>query len=95
MMKIPKYITVLGEKYRVKVIKGLSEDQGLDGLCDPHSFTILLDASLLRHPRALKRTFYHEVGHAFAFECGLSEFMSAAALEMFCQSFGSFVCSLS
>lgn len=92
--KLPKRIRVLTEVYRVKLIKGLVERDGCDGCLDPYLFLISLDNTLLNKPRALKRTFYHEVGHAFCFESGLHEFLSAQSLEMFCQNFSALICQM-
>ncbi len=91
-MKLPPRITVLSEVYKVKWKRGLAESQGADGMCDPMAYTIYLDASLKTNPRALKRIFWHEVGHAFCFESGLHENLPLAGIEMYCQAFSGFMC---
>lgn len=92
--KLPSSIKVLTETYKVRVVKGLIESEQAEGMCDPGKYTIYIDDSLLLTPRALKRTFYHEVGHAFAFECGLHECLAASSIEMFCQSFSALICQV-
>ena len=89
-----KSITILGEVYKIKLIKGLMESEGVEGYVEPHDYEICIDAGLARNKRVFLRTFYHEVGHAFAFESGLHEFLSGQALEMFCQSFSKVMCDL-
>lgn len=86
-MKTPKSIMVLSEEYKIKLVDGLMERDQLEGYVDPHSFTIYLDKSLQKNQRAFWRTYWHEVGHAFAMESGLHEVLSAQAIEMFCQNF--------
>lgn len=87
-----KTIKVLGETYRVVFKKNLMESEGLEGYADPHNYLIVVDASL--KGRARLKAFWHEVGHAFAFESGLHEFLSADAREMFAQTFSVFLCQL-
>ncbi len=84
-----KSITILGQKYFIKRVKGLADDQGYQGLCDGSKYVILLDSKL--KGKHLERVFYHEVAHAFCFECGLAEFLGRECLEMFAQSFSGLI----
>lgn len=93
-MKIPKSVDVLGETYSVKFIKGLAENQGLDGYADPENYVIALDERLKKNTRVLKRVYWHEVAHCFAFESGLAESLSREAIEMFCQNLSGMICQL-
>ncbi len=93
-MKWPKQVTVLGKLYRVSYVRGLMERDECEGFCAPAKFEIVIDRELLKYPEYARRTFYHEVGHAFAIESGLHETLSADSIEMFCQAFSSFICSL-
>lgn len=86
-MRVPKSVCILGETYKIRIVKGLAEAQGCDGCLEPYLFLISLDAGLLKSPRALKRTLLHEIGHALAFESGLHDVLPHAALEQFCQAF--------
>lgn len=88
-----KRIKVLGESYQIKLVDGLM-DEGIEGLCCPHQYLIKIDKSLFKNKRAYKKVLWHEIGHAFAFESGLHEFLSAQSLEMFCQTFSNFMCQL-
>lgn len=87
---------MLGESYEILYEKGLSDKDGLEGYTDPHGYKIVIDSSFKEKgkERALDKVFWHEVGHAFAFESGLHEFLSADAREMFAQTFSVFLCQL-
>ena len=87
-----KEIKVLGVPYKLLRKKGLMEDEGIEGYCDLHNYEIVLDESL--RERAFDKVFWHEVGHAYAHECGLHETLSPDAREMFAQTFSVFLCSL-
>lgn len=87
--KLPTSITVLTQKYIIKRVADLADKDGIDGYVEASTFTIGLDSELVG--QLLFKTFWHEVGHAFALESGLGESLSADALEMFCQSFSSFI----
>lgn len=93
-MKIAKTVRVLGEVYKVRLAKGLIEREQAEGLCCPYTYTISIDASLIDNPRAFLKCYWHEVGHAFAFESGLHDSLSPQACEMFAQAFSNFVCKL-
>ena len=82
---------ILGETYRLKLVKGLMERDGCEGYCEPHSYLICVDASLRRNKRVFRRVLLHELCHAYAFESGLHEILSAQALEQFCQTMSSLV----
>lgn len=87
-----KSIQILGEVYQLKHVKGLMEREHCEGYCDPHSYTIFMDASLRRNkPRVYRRVLLHEICHAFVFESGLHEFMSHQANEMFAQTMSGLV----
>lgn len=90
---MPKKIMVLGVEYKLIFKPGLMENEGCEGLCDLHEYTITIDKSLLSNVRAFEKVFWHEVGHAFAHECGLHEVLDHQAREMFCQCFAVFMCS--
>lgn len=87
-----KSIMVLGQRYRIKRIRGLMKRDGLEGYVESHKFLIGIDSSL--KGLVFKKVLYHEAGHAFAFETGLHEFLSPQALELFCQSFAAFITQL-
>lgn len=91
-----KKIMILGESYKLIYKKGLSEREGLEGYADPHRYEIVIDSSFLEKgkERAHAKVFWHEVGHAYAFESGVHEFLGADAREMFAQTFSVFMCSL-
>lgn len=84
-----KSISVLGQVYKIKRVKGLAESHNAAGLCDPQAFLISLDYSL--KGKYLERVLFHELAHAFAYESGLYEFTQSQSLEMFCQSFSGFL----
>lgn len=88
-MKLPKYVMVLGTKYSVKREKGLAEREGLNGYCHMGEYRIVLEASL--KGKDLERTYWHEVAHAFAAECGLREFMNTQSYECFAQAMSAFI----
>ena len=90
-MKLPKQVSVLGETYVIKRIASLMEREGCEGWCCSHTYTIAIDSSI--KGRALAKVYFHEVGHAFAFESGLHEFMNPQSREMFAQAFANFMCS--
>lgn len=91
-MRLPKTISVLGEVYRVKRVNRLIERHQMEGYVDAHRFEIGIDKGL--KGRILERVWLHELGHAFAYEIGLHEFMNEQSLEMFCQGFASFLAKL-
>ena len=93
-MKLPKTIYVLGERYELRVVKGLIAEHGAEGMFLPPKRTLLIDDSLLEHPSYLLRTLWHEIAHAYALESGLHETLSPDALEQFCQSFSACVIQL-
>lgn len=93
-MKVPKTVKVLGEVYNVRLVEGLINDEGAEGMCCPTTYTISIDPTLLAEPRAFLKCYWHEVGHAFAFESGLHDSLSPQACEMFCQAFSNFICKL-
>lgn len=93
-MKFAKTIKVLGEVYKVSLVEGLIESEQAEGLCCPTSYTISIDSSLTSSPRAFLKCYWHEVGHAFAFESGLHDSLSPQACEMFAQAFSNFICKL-
>ena len=84
-----KSVDVLGQTYKIIRVKGLTENHSLHGLCDAESKTIHLDSKL--KGKYLKRIMLHEIAHAFAFECGLCEFMDTQSSEMFAQCLSSFL----
>lgn len=85
-------IKILGVAYKIVRKSNLMEDDGLEGYADLHNYEIVLDASL--SGKALAKAFWHEVGHAYAYECGLHETLGTQAREMFAQTFAVFLCSL-
>lgn len=91
-MRLPKTVTVLGEVYKIKLVTGLMEADGVEGFCDAHLYMICIDKSIKK--RALAKVYWHEVGHAFAYESGLHEFLSPQAREMFAQTFSNFMCKI-
>lgn len=91
-MKLPKKISVLGQEYKIKQVKGLMEKENIEGSCSSHEYLISVDASL--KGLVLRRVLYHEIGHAYCYESGLHEIMSHQALEMFCQTFSGLIESL-
>jgi len=93
-MKWPKQVHVLGVKYSVRYESGLAARDGLEGYCAPAKYLIVIDRDLLKDEAYALRTMYHEYAHAFAIESGLHETLSPDALEQFCQTFSSFICSL-
>lgn len=84
-MKLPKKISILGQDYTIKPVKGLMERESIEGSCSSHEFLISVDASL--RGLVLRRVLYHEIGHAFCYESGLHEILTGQALEQFCQTF--------
>jgi len=87
-----KSINVLGQVYKIKMVKGMNEKTGAIGLCDAEKSLISLDSSL--KGKYLRRVLLHEIAHAFAFESGLYEFMNQQSSEMFAQSLSSFLVQL-
>lgn len=92
MKKLPKKISVLGQVYSLKLVEGLMERDQLEGYVSPHEYLICVDKSL--KGQVLRRVLLHELAHAYAFECGLHEFLSGQSLEMFCQTFSSLISHL-
>lgn len=90
-MRLPKIVGVLGEVYKIKLVSKLMEREGCEGWCCSHTYTIAIDSSITG--RALEKVYWHEVGHAFAFESGLHEFMNPQSREMFAQCFANFMCA--
>lgn len=84
---IPKKITVLGEVYKIYVVEGLMETDGLEGFCSGHEHKIAIDVLLVENPRVFWKVFWHEVGHALQFESGLHDSLSPDGREFFCQAF--------
>ncbi len=63
-MKIPKSIPVFGKVYKVKIVKGLKDEEGeiVSGLHSYDKGTISLCSTLKGED--LVQTFLHELGHA-------------------------------
>jgi hypothetical protein len=76
------------------LVKGLIERDGVEGFVEPHKFLICIDASLKKNKRVFDRVLAHELCHCYAFESGLHEILSHQALEQFCQTMSSLICSL-
>lgn len=87
-----KHIMILGQKYRIKKVKGLIANQQIEGYVESHKFEIGIDASL--KGLIFEKVLYHEVAHAFAFECGVHEFLQPQSLEMFCQALSALITQL-
>lgn len=72
-MEIPKSINIYGKKYKVKIKKGLKDDEGnsLSGLCQYDEAIISLDKDLTGDE--LMQTFLHECGHAVHDRMGIDQ----------------------
>jgi hypothetical protein len=79
MVQVP----ILGELYSVTF-----ETMPELGLCDFLECSIKLNADLKNHPDQLWRVLRHEIGHAFAYQSGLSDYMNAREQEMIAQLIG-------
>jgi predicted SprT family Zn-dependent metalloprotease len=90
-MKLPSAIPVLGEVYTLRF--GDVEGDAW-AHCDPVNMEIVLNPKLLQNHDQLWRTLRHEIGHAMQNECGLSDFLGAAAQEMVAQAFSNTVGAL-
>lgn len=85
-MKVPKAVQVLGEVYQVEIVKGLADNEGIDGQVIFETKTMQLDAELLLNPPKLQAVFDHELEHIFQQESGLAEILDEQARELIAQT---------
>ena len=78
--------SILGEIYEISF-----EDLKNLGECDALTCTIKLNSELKQNKEQLWRVLRHELGHAFAYQSGLSDYMNNREQEMFAQTMGNFL----
>jgi hypothetical protein len=92
-MKIPKTITVKGEKWKVTLVKDLhDEDEKVKGLTHFDERLIQIEANLTGRER--RQIFWHEVSHAIIWESHLSGNtggLKTIVEEILCDSFGDYL----
>lgn len=77
-MNIPKSITVLGTRYKVKMIKEdppemMGSEYEFYGLCDKANKIIYISEKHHKNKNEMMITFLHEVGHAIFAEGSLNQ----------------------
>ena len=72
-MKRPSQVIVLGEKYKIKLIKDL-KSKGICGECDFDKKIISIDSSLKKDD--YWSTLIHEIGHAIFNEASINQAIS-------------------
>lgn len=74
-MKIPKSVSIFGQKYKVKLLKAVNSDgDKCCGLIDPETKTIYIDKTMTIEKQL--HTFFHEVIHAVLNETGCGHSLS-------------------
>jgi len=79
IMKIPRVISILGTKYKIKRVKLVE----LLGECDKENKIILIDKNITC-PKLLQATFIHETYHATLHELGIDMVVPIEVEEMLC-----------
>lgn len=87
---LPTAVSVLTRRYRVTINNELAEF----GECNNVQGLISVNFKRCETPEIVARTFYHEIGHAFAWESGLSSFMTTSTEEMFVENLSALLCQL-
>ena len=89
-MKIPPQIDILGQTYKIQVKEDATiEGKPVDGYCDFANYLIVIRKS--RNKQYMHRTYLHEIAHAYAYESGLYEILTAETQEMFAQTLSGFL----
>lgn len=88
-MKLPKHLTVFGEKYSLKRVEGLSE-HGIAGQCHKVNKSIIVDSKLTGED--LHSTLLHELFHATVTEVSLDQCLSHELEEVIVDTFARAVC---
>jgi len=83
-MKLPKYIKIKGQKYKIIYNKNLSKES-IYGDTDMDYKIIRICNSL--EGEKLLTTLIHEIGHAIQFETGISQAISVGLQEIICENF--------
>jgi len=81
----PKHLTILGVKYALKVVPGLS-DSGANGICNQRTKQIFIDASISGDD--FWWTLVHEVGHAIEAEGSINQALPPEVFEIITDLFG-------
>ena len=88
--KIPKHVTILGRKFKVKLVNGIQYgDDRAAGLCDFTKKMILLDKH--QSDEELFITLSHEIYHIALQVSGLEQCMNNSEVETHCQIFANTV----
>ena len=89
-LKLPKSITILGRKIKIKEGKNLHYN-GMPclGLCDYEGQIIYIEKNQADHTKF--DTLCHELSHFFLILCGMDQKMSESEVEMYCQLITAFV----
>lgn len=88
--KLPKSIPILGRMYSI------TYNESLDayGICNRHRATIEINPVRCENKELIIKTTWHEIGHAWTWESGMCNFLSAQAEEMVVESFANLNYSL-
>jgi len=86
---IPKTVSILGLKYKVKQVNQKQIEkiyQGAIGVCVPSEESIYILKTL--SPNIKRRVLCHEIGHAFLERIGADQMLNANENEIMAQSIG-------
>ena len=84
--KIPRTVSILGRKYKIKQGRGLSYNgQPCLGLCDNTEKIIYLEKD--QDDEMKKETLLHELCHSMLFITGIDQKLSESENEMYAQLF--------
>jgi hypothetical protein len=89
--KLPKTISILGRLYTISYNPDLT---GAYGQCDKVRGEIQINPVACGSKELILKTTWHEIGHAWCWESGMSNFLSSQAEEMVVESFANLNYSL-
>lgn len=91
-MRIPKQVSILGRKFKVKQVdpKVIQRMHSRAiGLCDVYNQVIYLDKTLPQN--AKERTYLHELAHGYMDTVGIDQTLNSNEIEILAQSLASFM----
>jgi hypothetical protein len=92
-VKLPKSVNVLGHDYSVTIVDQKKlPSPSTSAICRYPQREIWICKDLGKELRWLN--FLHELRHAFQFEAGLTQILTAQMCEVDCEQFASFIQSL-
>lgn len=90
MKRLPRKVRILTRVYQIKVNNEIQKYAE----CDRHNCVITINKKKCETPAVIAQTLWHEIGHAFAWESGMCNFLESMAEEMFVENFAALIIDL-